>query len=70
MDEDNNRRFENATLALYGAERELITAVQNFVDAQAKAGKKGRALEILRQLLQKAREEKAERHRSAFKIVN
>jgi len=70
MNEDNKRRFENATQAVYRAERELIAAVQNFVDAQAKAGKNGHALDILRQLLQKAREEKAERHRSGFKIVN
>jgi len=70
MNEDNERRFENATQALYGAERELIAAVQNIVDAQAKTGKsKGRALDILRQLLRKAREEKAKRHRAAFKIV-
>ncbi len=70
MNEDNERRFENATQALYGAERELISAMQNFVDAQAKTGKSKRhALEILSQLLRKAREEKAKRHRAAFKIV-
>jgi hypothetical protein len=69
MNEDNERRFENATQAFYEAERELIAAVQNFVDAQAKAGRNGHGLDILRQLLRKARQEKAKRHRSAYKIV-
>jgi hypothetical protein len=55
---------------LYGAERELIAAMQNFVDAQAEAGKSKRhALEMLCQLLRKACEEKAERHRATFKFV-
>ena len=45
--------------------------MQNFIDAHAKAGKSnGRALEILRQLLRKRRQEKAKRHRAAFKIVS
>jgi|SwirhisoilCB3_FD_contig_41_3200290_length_460_multi_1_in_0_out_0_1 hypothetical protein len=69
MDEAK-QQLEEAAQALHGAERELIAAVQNFVDAQAKAGKsKGRALDILRQLLRKAREEKARRQRAAFKII-
>jgi hypothetical protein len=47
-----------------------MVAMQNFVDAQASAGKsKGHALDILRQLLRKARKEKAKRTRAAFKIV-
>jgi hypothetical protein len=70
MDEDEKRQLEDAARAIHGAERELIAAMQNFVDAQAKAGKsKGRALDILCQLLQKARDEKAKRQRAAFKIV-
>ena len=68
MDEHEKRRMEeDAARALDGAERELIAAMHNFVDAQAKAGKsKGHALDILRQLLQKAREEKIKKRRSAF----
>jgi hypothetical protein len=70
MDEDEKRQLEEAARALHGAERELIAAMQNFIDAQAKAGKsKARALDILRQLLQKASEEKAKQRRAAFKIV-
>jgi outer membrane PBP1 activator LpoA protein len=72
MDEDGKRQLEDAAQALHGAERELIAAMQNFVDAQAKAGKsrsRGRALDILRQLVQKAREEKAKQRRAAFKII-
>jgi len=70
MDEDDKPQLEDTTQALYGAERELIAAIQNFVDAQAKVGKsKGHALDILRQLLRTAREEEAKRHRAAFKIV-
>jgi hypothetical protein len=71
MDEDEKRRqLEDAAGALHGAQRELVAAMQNFVDAQARAGKsKGRALDILRQLLQKAREEKAKQQRAAFKII-
>jgi outer membrane PBP1 activator LpoA protein len=70
MDEDGKRQLEDAAQALHGAERELIAAMQNFVDAQAKAGKsRGRAFDILRQLVQKAREEKAKQRRAAFKIV-
>jgi hypothetical protein len=38
MDEDGKRQLEDAAQALHGAERELIAAMQNFVDAQAKAG--------------------------------
>jgi hypothetical protein len=60
MDEDEKRQLEDAARALHGAERELIAAMQNFVDAQAKAGgSKGRALDSLRKLLHRAREEKA-----------
>jgi hypothetical protein len=70
MAEDEKRQFDDAAHAPLGAESELIAAMQNFVDAQAKAGKsKGHALDILRQLLRKSREEKAERLRAAFKVV-
>ena len=70
MDEDPKRQLEDATQALHGAERELIAAMQNFVDAQARAGKsEGHALDILRQLLWKAREEKAKQQRAAFEII-
>jgi hypothetical protein len=69
MDNDK-RQFEDASQTLYAAERELLAAVQNFVDAQAAAGKsKSHALDILRQLLRKSREDKATRNRAAFKIV-
>jgi hypothetical protein len=56
MDEDGKRQLEDAAQALHGAERELIAAMQNFVDAQGKAGKsrsRGRAFDILRQLVQR-----------------
>jgi hypothetical protein len=66
---EQERQLEDAAQDLLGAERKLIAAVQNFVDAQAKVGKTGRALDILRQLLRKRREEKAKRHRATFKIV-
>jgi len=70
MDEDEKQQLAHEALALDGAERELIAAMHNFVEAQARAGKsKGHALDILRQLLQKAREEKAKQRRRAFKIV-
>jgi mannose/cellobiose epimerase-like protein (N-acyl-D-glucosamine 2-epimerase family) len=70
MVEDDKRQFEDATQSLYGAERELMVAMQNFVDAQARAGKsKGHALDIMRRLLWKTRDEKAKRNRAAFKIV-
>jgi hypothetical protein len=70
MDEDEKRQLEDAARALHRAEHDLTAAMQNFVDAQARAGRsKGRALDILRQLLQKAREEKAKQQRAAFKIV-
>jgi len=69
MSEDEKRQLEGTALELHGAERELIAAVQNLVDAQAKAGKNGHALDILRQLLRKTCEEKANRHRATFKIV-
>jgi hypothetical protein len=55
--------------ALRGAEGQLIVAIQNFVDASKGGQVEGHALDILRQLLRKAREEKAKRHRAAFKIV-
>jgi len=68
---EDDRQFEDASLTLYAAERELLIAMQNFVDAQAAAGKsKSRALDILRQLLLKSRDEKAKRCRAAFKIVD
>jgi len=71
MNYDEKRKLTDAAQELVGAERKLIAAMQNFVDAHAKAGKSnGRALEILRQLLRKRREEKAKRHRAAFKIVS
>jgi hypothetical protein len=60
-------QLEDAAQELLGAEGELIAAIQSFVDAHQKS--KGRALDILRQLLRKSREEKAERHRAAFKTV-
>ncbi len=70
MAESDERQFEDAEQALYRVERELMAAIQNFVDAQARAGNsKGHALDILRQLLRTAREEKAKRHRAAFKII-
>jgi hypothetical protein len=70
MDEDEKRQMEDAARALHLAERELLAAMQNFVDVQAKAGgSKSRALHILRKLLQKASEEKAKQRRAAFKIV-
>jgi hypothetical protein len=70
MDEDKNRQPEDAARAACGAERELIAAMQNFIDAQAKAGKsKGHALDILRRLLHKAREETAKRQRAALKTI-
>jgi len=70
MNDDGKRQLDDAAQELLGAERKLIAAMQNFVDAQAKAGKsKGHALDILRQLLRKSREEKAERLRAAFKVV-
>jgi len=70
MSEDEKRQLEGTALELHGADRELIAAMQNFVDAQAKVGgSKSRAFDILRQLLRKAREEKATRRRAAFKIV-
>jgi hypothetical protein len=70
-DEQNEtRQLKDAAQQLLGAELKLVAAMQNFVDAQASAGRsKGRALDILRQLLRKRREEKAKRHRAAFKIV-
>ena len=47
-----------------------MAAMQNFVDAQAKASKsKGHAVDILRQFLRKACEEKAKRRRAVFKII-
>ncbi len=71
MNEDEKRQLEDAARELPGAERNLIAAMQNFVDAQAKAGgSKSRSFDILRQLLRKTREEKAARHRAAFKIVD
>jgi hypothetical protein len=70
MNDDEKRQLTDAAQEIVGAERKLIAAMQNFVDARAKAGKSnGRALEILRQLLRKRREEKANRCRAAFKVV-
>jgi len=69
MDEAK-QQLEEAAQALHGAERELMAAMQNFVDAQAKASKsKGHAVDILRQFLRKACEEKAKRRRAVFKII-
>jgi uncharacterized protein involved in exopolysaccharide biosynthesis len=69
-DEDERRQLEEAAQALKGAERELLAAMQNFVEAQTKAdGSKARAFDILRQLLRKAREEKARQQRASFKVV-
>jgi len=71
MNEDDKQKLTDVAEELDGAERKLIAAVENFVNAQAKAGKsKSQAIEILRQLLQKRREEKAVQHRAAFKIVD
>jgi hypothetical protein len=62
--------LEDAAQELLVAERKLIAAMQNFVDAQAKAGgSKSRAFDIPRQRLRKTHEEKAKRGRAAFKIV-
>ena len=70
MDEDGKRQLQDAAPALDGAERELVGAMQNFVDAQTKAGRsRNRALDILRQLLEKAREEEARKRRASFKVV-
>jgi hypothetical protein len=70
MIEHQKRQLEDAAQELLGAERNLLAAMQNFVDAQAKGGSsKNRALDILRQLLRKTREEKARRSRAAFEIV-
>lgn len=69
-DEDERRQLEEAAQALKGSERELLAAMQNFVEAQTKAGgSKARAFDILRQLLRKAREEKARQQRASFKVV-
>jgi hypothetical protein len=55
----------------HGAERELLAAMQNFIEVQTKAGRsKSRALDILRRLLRKAREEKARQWRATFMIVD
>ena len=70
MDEDEKRQLEDAARALDGAEREVVAAMQNFVGVQARAGKsKGQALDILRQFLRKAREEKARKRRANFRVV-
>jgi hypothetical protein len=70
-DEDERQQLDEAAQALNGAERELLAAMQNFVEAQAKSGgSKARALDILRRLLGKAREEKARQQRAAFKVVD
>ena len=69
MNDDGKQQLTDAAEELVGAERNLIAAMQNIVDAEAKAGKSGRALDILRKLLRKRREEKAKAHRAAFKIV-
>jgi len=70
MDEDGKRQLQDAVRALDGAEREVVAAMQNFVDAQVKAGRsRDHALDILRQLLKKACEEKARKRRASFKVV-
>jgi hypothetical protein len=71
--DENERRQQlvEATQALNGAERELLAAMQNFIEVQTKAGgSKSRALDILRRLLRKAREEKARQQRATFKVVD
>jgi hypothetical protein len=69
-DEDERLQLDQAGQALIGAERELLAAMQNFVEVQTKAGgSKARALDILRRLLRKAREEEARQRRTSFKIV-
>jgi hypothetical protein len=70
-DEDESRQLEDEAKALVGAERELLASIQNFVEAQTRAGgSKGRAFDILRQLLRKAGEEKVRQRRASFRIVD
>ena len=70
MGEDEKRQLQDAARALDGAEREVVAAMQNFVDAQVKAGRsRDHALDILRQLLKRAREEKARKRRANFRVV-
>ena len=70
MDEDEKRQLEDAARAPDGAEREVVAAMENFNDAQAKAGRsRDRALDILRQLLKRARVEKARKRRANFRVV-
>ena len=70
MGEDEKRQLQDAARALDGAEREVVAAMQNFVDAQVKAGRsRDHALDILRQLLKRARVEKARKRRANFRVV-
>jgi hypothetical protein len=70
MGEDEKRQLQDAARALDGAEREVVAAMQNFIDAQVKTGRsRDHALDILRQLLKRAREEKARKRRANFRVV-
>jgi hypothetical protein len=70
-DEDERLQLDEASRVLVGAERELLASMENFIEAQTKAGgSKSRAFDILRQLLRKARDEKARQRRATFKIVD
>ena len=70
MGEDEKRQLQDAVRVLDGAEREVVAAMQNFVDAQVKAGRsRDHALDILRQLLKRARVEKARKRRANFRVV-
>jgi hypothetical protein len=53
------------------AERELLAAMERFIDEQAKAGgSRDRAFNILRNLLRKANHIKAQKRRVSFKVID
>jgi hypothetical protein len=61
---------EEVAQLLNPAERELWSAMQKFIDEQARAsGSRERAFVILNHLMGKARETKARQRRTAFRIV-
>jgi hypothetical protein len=70
MADEDERQLNEAVQTLNGAERELLASMRNFIEVQTAAGgSRSRAFDILRQLLRKAREEKARQRRATFKIV-
>ena len=64
------RQLGEAAQVLNPAERDLLAAMQRFIDEQTKpGGSRDRAFAIVRNLLRKANDTNARQRRASFKVI-